>query len=87
MHTTTVRGALRGTTATFAVCAALAAGAASASAAPLALEREQAPVTEPETRPVAEEFTSSGSSTISSSFTGSAACLFQRTFSGMKLDC
>ncbi|WP_040791458.1 hypothetical protein [Nocardia paucivorans] len=87
MHTTTVRGALRGTTATFAVCAALAAGAASASAAPLALEREQTPITEPEANPVGEEFTSTGSSTISSSVTGTFACLFQRTFSGMKLDC
>ncbi|ONM49314.1 hypothetical protein [Nocardia donostiensis] len=88
MQTTTVRGALRGITAAVAVCAALAGGAASAGAAPLALEpaseATRAPVVSTE---VAEDFTSSGSSTISSSVNAKVACIFQRTFSAMKLDC
>ncbi|MEV6323514.1 hypothetical protein [Nocardia sp. NPDC051787] len=71
MHNTTVRGALRGTTATLAVCAALTSGAAVAGAAPLRLE----PATETTTAPVAEEYTSSGSSTISSSVHAKIACL------------
>ncbi|MBF6464354.1 hypothetical protein IU427_04045 [Nocardia beijingensis] len=72
MHNTTVRGALRGTTATLAFCAALTSGAAVASAAPLRLE----PTTETATAPVAEEYTSSGSSTISASVNAKIACLF-----------
>ncbi|MBF6296444.1 hypothetical protein [Nocardia amamiensis] len=72
MHNTTVRGALRGTTATLAVCAALTSGAAVAGAAPLRLE----PAAETTTAPVAEEYTSSGSSTISSSVHAKIACLF-----------
>ncbi|MBF6073290.1 hypothetical protein ABZ894_15625 [Nocardia beijingensis] len=72
MHNTTVRGALRGTTATLAFCAALSSGAAVASAAPLRLE----PATETTTAPVAEEYTSSGSSTISASVNAKIACLF-----------
>ncbi|WP_327120048.1 hypothetical protein OHB12_15290 [Nocardia sp. NBC_01730] len=72
MHNTTVRGALRGTTATLAVCAALTAGAAVAGAAPLRLE----PATETTSAPVAEEFTSTGSSTISASVNAKVACLF-----------
>ncbi|WP_406280692.1 hypothetical protein OH799_14975 [Nocardia sp. NBC_00881] len=72
MHNTTVRGALRGTTATLAVCAALTSGAAVAGAAPLRLE----PATETTSAPVAEEFTSTGSSTISASVNAKVACLF-----------
>jgi hypothetical protein len=48
MHNTTVRGALRGTTATLAFCAALTSGAAVAGATPLRLE----PATETTTAPV-----------------------------------
>lgn len=73
MHNTTVRGALRGTTATLAVCAALTSGAAVAGAAPLRLEPAAETTT---TAPVAEEYTSSGSSTISSSVHAKIACLF-----------
>ncbi|MEV0293030.1 hypothetical protein [Nocardia sp. NPDC050710] len=83
MHNKTVRGALRGTTATLAFCAALAGGAASAGAAPLALE----PAADTSATPVGEEFTSTGSSTISSSVNAKVACLFQNTFSGTKLNC
>ncbi|MEU7765209.1 hypothetical protein AB0B25_08835 [Nocardia sp. NPDC049190] len=73
MHNTSVRGGLRGTTATLAVCAALTSGAAVAGAAPLRLE----PATETTTSaPVAEEYTSTGSSTISASVNSKIACLF-----------
>ncbi|MEU4341744.1 hypothetical protein AB0H00_10805 [Nocardia sp. NPDC023852] len=72
MHNTTVRSALRGTTATLAVCAALTSGAAVAGASPLRLE----PATETTSAPVAEEFTSTGSSTISASVNAKVACLF-----------
>lgn len=72
MHNRTVRGALRGTTATLAVCAALAGGAAAATAAPLPLE----PATDTAApAPVGEEFTSSGSSTLSASVNAKIACV------------
>ncbi|MBF6081108.1 hypothetical protein IU485_07010 [Nocardia cyriacigeorgica] len=71
MQTTTVRGVVRGTTATLAVCAALAAGAATAGAAPLTLE----PATETSTAPVSEQYTSSGSSTISATVHAKFACV------------
>lgn len=80
MHNRTVRGA----TATLAVCAALAGGAAAANAAPVALEPYVDTTT---SAPVAEEFTSTGSSTISSSVNAKVACFFQRTFSAMPLEC
>lgn len=84
MHNRTVRGTLRGATVTLALCAAaVAGGAASASAEPLKLE----PATETATAPVAEEFTSTGSSTISSGVNAKVTCLFQNTFSGTKLNC
>ncbi|MBF6214429.1 hypothetical protein IU433_27750 [Nocardia puris] len=75
---------VRGVTATLAVTAALAGGMASASAAPLPLEPYTEPVANTQ---VAEEFTSFGSSTISASVNAKVACLFQRTFSAMVLDC
>ncbi|WP_228002942.1 hypothetical protein [Nocardia australiensis] len=74
MHNKTVRGALRGTIATLALCAALAGGATVAGAAPLPLE----PATESSSAPVAEEFTSTGSSTISASVNAKIACLAMR---------
>ncbi|HLS76042.1 MAG TPA: hypothetical protein VK083_04525 [Nocardia sp.] len=85
MHHTTVRAGLRGTLATLALAGAMAGGASAANAAPLQLQ----PYTEPvvETSPVAEEFTSTGTSTISSAVNAKVACLFQRTFSAMNLDC
>ncbi|MEV4235129.1 MULTISPECIES: hypothetical protein [unclassified Nocardia] len=88
MQNKTVRGALRGTTATLALCAALAGGSAAANAAGLPLE----PATEtsaPNTAaPVGEEFTSNGSSTISSSVNAKVACLLQNTISAQgKWDC
>lgn len=75
----------RGTAAGFAVAAALTGGAATATAAPLPLEPYEP--TAPATEPIGEEMTSSGSSTISSSVNAKVACLFQRTFSAMPLDC
>ncbi|MBF6348944.1 MULTISPECIES: hypothetical protein [Nocardia] len=77
---------LRGITATLALGAAALSGSAGATAgaAPLTLQPAQ-PVTEP--APVAEDFTSSGSSTISASVNAKGACLFQRTLSAMDLDC
>ena len=66
MQTKTARGAF----AALAVGAALAGGSGAAQAAPLALE--PAPTN---TAPVAEEYTSSGSSTISSSVNAKIACL------------
>ncbi|WP_054814343.1 hypothetical protein [Nocardia arizonensis] len=83
MHHQTVRGALRGTTATLALCAALAGGTAAASAATIPLE----PATDATAAPVGEEFTSTGSSTISASVNAKVTCLFQNTFSGTKLNC
>ncbi|MCP2280730.1 hypothetical protein AB0H49_21560 [Nocardia sp. NPDC050713] len=84
MQHNTVRGALRGTTATLAMAAAIAGATSAATAAPLPLEPATATS---ETAPVAEEFTSTGSSTISASVNAKVACLFQRTFSAMRLDC
>ncbi|MET8650974.1 MULTISPECIES: hypothetical protein [Nocardia] len=83
MHNRTVRGALRGTTATLALCAALAGGTSVAGASGLALE----PATDTAAAPVGEEFTSTGSSTISSGVNAKVTCLFQNTFSGTKLNC
>ncbi|WP_328404239.1 hypothetical protein [Nocardia sp. NBC_00403] len=86
MQTRTVRGALRGTIATLALCAALAGGTAAASAAPLALE--PAAAVDTTAAPVGEEMTSTGSSTISSSVNATVACLLQRTLSASgKWDC
>ncbi|WP_194834665.1 hypothetical protein [Nocardia sp. XZ_19_369] len=91
MPNTTVRGALRGTTATLIICAALAGGAATASAAGLPLEQAtettSAPADTASTQ-IGEEFTSNGSSTISSSVNAKVACLLQRTLSASgKWDC
>ncbi|QBS40487.1 hypothetical protein [Nocardia sp. CS682] len=91
MPNTTVRGALRGTTATLVLCAALAGGAATASAAGLPLEQAtettSAPADTASTQ-IGEEFTSNGSSTISSSVNAKVACLLQRTLSASgKWDC
>ncbi|MEV0360176.1 hypothetical protein AB0H71_29375 [Nocardia sp. NPDC050697] len=79
--------AWRGAAAAFAVAAAVTGGAATASAAPIPLEPYQPAVTESAPAPIGEEFTSTGSSTISSSVNAKIACLFQRTFSAMRLDC
>ncbi|ASF12532.1 hypothetical protein NBRGN_016_01860 [Nocardia brasiliensis NBRC 14402] len=82
MPNTTVRGALRGTTATLALCAALAGGAATASAEGLPLEQATDTTSAPAgTAPIGEEFTSNGSSTISSSVNAKVTCLLQNTFS------
>lgn len=85
MHHTTVRAGLRGILATLALAGALAGGAAVANAEPLQLQPYTVPAAE--SAPVAEEFTSTGTSTISSSVNAKVACLFQRTFSAMPLDC
>ncbi|WP_194814714.1 hypothetical protein [Nocardia sp. XZ_19_385] len=77
------RTALRGATAAFALCAALAGGSAAASAEPLKLE----PAAPETTVPVSEQMTSTGSSTISASVNARIACIFQNTLSGHKLDC
>lgn len=92
MPNTTVRGALRGTTATLALCAALAGGAATANASGLPLEQAtdttSAPVADTASTQIGEEFTSNGSSTISSSVNAKVACLLQRTLSAAgKWDC
>ncbi|GAA5084262.1 MULTISPECIES: hypothetical protein [Nocardia] len=91
MPNTTVRGALRSTTATLAFCAALAGGAATASAAGLPLEQATdttAQAADTASTPIGEEFTSNGSSTISSSVNAKVACLLQRTLSASgKWDC
>ena len=84
MSDKTVRRAVRGTTATLALCAALAGGDAAANAAPLKLEPADAATT---AVPVGEEFTSTGSSTISSGVNAKVTCLFQNTFSGTRLNC
>ncbi|MEU4313613.1 hypothetical protein [Nocardia sp. NPDC024068] len=75
---------LRGITASLALGAALS-GAAGATAGAAPLRLEPSPITEP--APVAEDFTSNGSSTISASVNAKGACLFQRTLSAMDLDC
>ncbi|WP_067854284.1 hypothetical protein [Nocardia shimofusensis] len=85
MHHTTVRAGLRGTLATLALAGALAGGASVANAEPLQLQPYTQPVVE--SAPVAEEFTSTGTSTISSAVNAKIACTFQRTFSAMPLDC
>ncbi|WP_405166014.1 hypothetical protein OG203_13595 [Nocardia sp. NBC_01499] len=93
MPNNTVRGALRGTTATLALCAALAGGAATASATGLPLEpaadtSTSAPAADTSSTQIGEEFTSNGSSTISSSVNAKVACLLQRTLSASgKWDC
>ncbi|WP_028476460.1 hypothetical protein [Nocardia sp. CNY236] len=74
MHNTTARSALRATTAAAAICAALttATGAAGADSQPLRLE----PATEATVVPVGqEEYTSTGSSTISATVHAKVACL------------
>ncbi|MFD3704544.1 hypothetical protein ACFWUP_15500 [Nocardia sp. NPDC058658] len=83
MHITTIRAAL----ATAAVAAAITAGAGSASAAGLQLEpytEQAAPVT---TTQVGEEWTSTGSSTISSGVNAKVTCLLQNTFSALGAAC
>ncbi|GAB2637775.1 hypothetical protein ACWDYH_10220 [Nocardia goodfellowii] len=77
------RTTLRGATAAFALCAALAGGTAAASAEPLKLE----PAAPETTVSVSEQMTSTGSSTISASVNAKVACVFQNTLSGHKLDC
>ncbi|MEU8900828.1 hypothetical protein [Nocardia sp. NPDC048505] len=77
------RTTLRSATAAFALAAAVAGGSAAANAEPLKLE----PAAPETSAPVAEEFTSSGSSTISASVNAKVACIFQNTLSGFKLDC
>jgi hypothetical protein len=84
MHTKTVRGA----TIALAFCAAMAGGAAAASAAPLPLEPAADTASTGTAAPVGEEFTSNGSSTISSSVNAKVACLLQNTISAQgKWDC
>lgn len=85
MHHTTVRAVLRGTLATLALAGAMAGGASVASAEPLQLQPYTQPVVE--SAPVAEEFTSTGTSTISSAVNAKIACTLQRTLSAMPLDC
>ncbi|MDO3645991.1 hypothetical protein [Nocardia mangyaensis] len=83
MHTTTVRAAL----ATAAVAAALTAGAGSAAAAGLQLEpynEQAAPV---KTSQIGEEWTSTGTSTISSGVNAKVACILQNTFSALGAVC
>ena len=88
MQNKTVRGALRGTTATLALCAALAGGTAAASAAGLPLEPAVDTTSTTTAAPVGEDFTSNGSSTISSSVNAKVACLLQNTVSAQgKWDC
>ncbi|MFC9898209.1 hypothetical protein ACFVMC_31355 [Nocardia sp. NPDC127579] len=77
------RTTLRGATAAFALCAAIAGGTAAASAEPLRLE----PAAPETTEPVSEQMTSTGSSTISASVNAKVACVFQSTLSAQKLDC
>ena len=77
------RTTLRGATAAFALCAAIAGGAGAASAEPLKLQ----PAAPETSAPVGEQMTSTGSSTISSSVNAKVACAFQNTLSGHKLDC
>ncbi|MEV4127668.1 hypothetical protein [Nocardia sp. NPDC049707] len=80
MQNKTVRGALRSAIASLALCAALTGGSAAANAAGLPLEpaADHAPTT---AAPVGEEFTSNGSSSISSSVNAKVACLLQNTIS------
>ncbi|MFC6012865.1 hypothetical protein [Nocardia lasii] len=83
MSITTVRAAL----ATVAVAAAITAGAGSASAAGLALEpydEQAAPVA---TTQVGEEWTSTGTSTISAGVNAKVTCLLQNTFSALGAAC
>jgi hypothetical protein len=76
MYNSTVRGALRVATATLALSAALAGGTAAAGAAPLKLEPATDTQASPATSaPVAEEFTSTGSSTISASVDAQISCV------------
>ncbi|MET9216329.1 MULTISPECIES: hypothetical protein [unclassified Nocardia] len=85
MHITTVRAAVA--TAAVAVAAALTAGAASANAAGLALEpydEQAAPVA---TTQIGEEWTSTGTSTISSGVNAKVTCLLQNTFSALGAAC
>lgn len=82
----TRRSKLRGTTVGLALCAAaLSGGAATATAAPLPLERTTDTATSG--HPVGEEFTSNGSSTLSSAVDAKVACLFSNTFSGAGWNC
>ncbi|KQY39558.1 MULTISPECIES: hypothetical protein [Nocardia] len=83
MHISTVRVAL----ATAAVAAAITAGAGSATAAGLQLEpydEQAAPVA---TTQVGEEWTSTGTSTISSGVNAKVTCLLQNTFSALGAAC
>ncbi|MFD8104277.1 hypothetical protein ACFV24_32570 [Nocardia fluminea] len=83
MHISTVRAAL----ATVAVAAAITAGAGSATAAGLQLEpydEQAAPVA---TTQVGEEWTSTGTSTISSGVNAKVTCLLQNTFSALGAAC
>ncbi|MFC9871322.1 hypothetical protein [Nocardia salmonicida] len=83
MHISTVRAAL----AAAAVAAAITAGAGSATAAGLQLEpydEQAAPVA---TTQVGEEWTSTGTSTISSGVNAKVTCLLQNTFSALGAAC
>ncbi len=83
MHISTVRAAL----ATAAVAAAITTGAGSATAAGLQLEpydEQAAPVA---TTQVGEEWTSTGTSTISSGVNAKVTCLLQNTFSALGAAC
>ncbi|MEV0768136.1 hypothetical protein [Nocardia salmonicida] len=83
MHISTVRVAL----ATAAVAAAITTGAGSATAAGLQLEpydEQAAPVA---TTQVGEEWTSTGTSTISSGVNAKVTCLLQNTFSALGAAC
>ncbi|MFD3591410.1 hypothetical protein ACFWU5_01680 [Nocardia sp. NPDC058640] len=83
MYISTVRAAL----ATAAVAAAITAGASAASAQGLQLEpynEQAAPVA---TTQVGEEWTSTGTSTISSGVNAKVTCLLQNTFSALGAAC
>ncbi|RJO74958.1 hypothetical protein D5S18_16255 [Nocardia panacis] len=92
MHDKSVRGTLRGATATFAFAAAITSGAAAASAAPLPLEPATDSATtlveNPSAAPVGDLLTTSGSSSISSNVNSKVTCFMQRTLSAAgKWDC
>ncbi|MFC4374865.1 hypothetical protein ACFO5K_12210 [Nocardia halotolerans] len=83
MHIKTVRAAL----ATAAVAAALTAGAGSASAAGLQLEPYNEQASPVQTSQIGEEWTSTGTSTISAGVNAKVTCLLQNTFSALGAAC
>ncbi|TCJ99257.1 hypothetical protein [Nocardia alba] len=83
MHISTVRAAL----ATAAVAAAITTGAGSATAAGLKLEPYEEQAAPVATTQVGEEWTSTGTSTISSGVNAKVTCLLQNTFSALGAAC